>query len=145
MSAFRQEIKQAHYEDARGFRAGRFVPLAAGHARSVLVAGGDVPTPALVQQVTSIGGNGTTTEDADDFDRWPDELVAVGIDLDEPMVDATTSTTDASLTSTSTVDTASEDGHASKSREQSLSQNANRYCDESDDDDLWPLELLDFE
>lgn len=118
MDAFRLEMQQAKDKE---LRAGRFVPSA------TLVKVQQAQIEARANATFGVGpitGSETLegSNESDDYDYWPDELVPDGIAVDEPQIGSTSTT--ASTTESSTAST--------------------EVTEESEDgaDDLWPVELL---
>merc|ERR1711998_281658 len=122
MTAFRDEIKATREHDSR---VAKFVP-------SSKFANSAPDTQLQIEQRAdeifgpSPVGPGLTGEnvddDEDDFAEWPDELLLLGINMDEAEAGSTTSTT----TTTTTTD-----------------DDTNETDDTDDEDeDAWPLEML---
>uniref|UniRef100_A0A7S3BDH7 Uncharacterized protein n=1 Tax=Haptolina ericina TaxID=156174 RepID=A0A7S3BDH7_9EUKA len=114
MTAFRDEIKATR--DQQG-RVAKYVP-------SRTCATAEAEKQSIQAKADAIYGQGPAEMRAaegelDDFTEWPDELLLLGIDVDDAEDGTTTSTT---TTTTTTTESEVED--------------------ETDDDDAWPLELL---
>jgi hypothetical protein len=128
MDAFRSEMRQT--QDKKD-RAGRFVlsrvlvPPQRSHsqARSDVRADpnscvcdevgiGQVAPPLILESAS----------DDDDYEYWPDELVTIGIGLDEPQISTTTPRSMSATESTSTTET--------------------ENSEECTDTDAWPIEML---
>eukprot|EP00966_Prymnesium_polylepis_P143309 3308295-Prymnesium_polylepis.1 len=121
MLAFRDEIKASREHDKR---VSKFVPSSACA----------VAAPSTQQQIQqradeifgespmAPGRMADDDDDEDDFAEWPDELLLLGVNMDEAEAGSTTSTT--TTTTTTTTDETDETD------------------DEEDDEDAWPLEML---
>lgn len=125
MDAFRSEMRQAKDKDTR---LARFVPsdqLSLQQQRKIEARANDVfGVGAANDPSSNLNAIETASEEDDDYDYWPDELVPIGIAFDEPPAGSTSTTGTAATESTSTAETQDSDD------------------DDEDEDDYWPLELL---
>jgi len=118
MDAFRVEMRKAKDKESR---TGRFIP--SSHLEKQ-------QQQRIEEQANAIFGVGPINEfdpleasdDSEDYDYWPDELVPAGIAVDEPQIGSTSTTASTTESSTASTDVSeeSEDGA----------------------DDYWPVELL---
>ena len=116
MTAFRNEIKATRDHDSR---IAKFVP-SAKFAADAPSEQQQIQTRADAVFGTAVGPGATPgLDDDEDFAEWPDELLILGINMDEAE-DGTTSTT----TTTETTQSEGEDET------------------DDEDEDAWPLELL---
>jgi hypothetical protein len=133
MEAFRKEIKHARSSEQR---LHKFVPSRVGQDRAqreIEERANDIFGIGVAQDPTSaLTLLGAASEDDDDFDYWPDELVPLGIAMDDAG--------QAGTTSSSTPPT--EDDSSSTPPTDSATEPTDSNSDEDNEEDLWPLELL---
>lgn len=118
MDAFRVEMRKAKDKESR---TGRFIP--SSHLEKQ-------QQQRIEEQANAIFGVGPMNEfdpleasdDSEDYDYWPDELVPAGIAVDEPQIGSTSTTASTTESSTASTDVSEET--------------------EDGADDYWPVELL---
>jgi len=129
MSAFRDEMRLAKEKNDGDNRAAgrgrRFVPSGCGRTDASF---GILNPPSSALALLDDDAITGSDENEEDFDYWPDEMVPMGVALDNPALEAlrdtspTEETTGSSTTSTAITEGASEEVDGL--------------------DDFWPLELL---